>query len=262
MKLSGRIVAITGGGAGLGAQACRIARERGAARIGVIDLNAEAAEKIAAEVGGIPITADVTDEAQIRAAVDQLGGVDIWVHNAGIGAQTTPFSDDGIWQRMWDVHVMGVVYATRALLPAWIERGEGHFAMVASANALTTNPMSAAYAASKHAELALAEWMAMTYGPRGVITSCFCPKGMLTPMLIAHADDNEYVRESVRTAVTSEAAATMLIDLIESDRFLSTTYPPVMEEYALRATDPDAYIAGLQDTHRRLVPGFGLPATS
>jgi len=154
------------------------------------------------------------------------------------------------------------VYATRALLPAWIERGEGHFAMVASANALTTNPMSAAYAASKHAELALAEWMAMTYGPRGVITSCFCPKGMLTPMLIAHADDNEYVRESVRTAVTSEAAATMLIDLIESDRFLSTTYPPVMEEYALRATNPDAYIAGLQDTHRRLVPGFGLPPTS
>ena len=102
----------------------------------------------------------------------------------------------------------------------------------------------------------------MTYGPRGVITSCFCPKGMLTPMLIAHADDNEYVRESVRTAVTSEAAATMLIDLIESDRFLSTTYPPVMEEYALRATNPDAYIAGLQDTHRRLVPGFGLPPTS
>ena len=141
MKLTGRTVAITGGGAGLGAQACRIARERGAARIGVIDLNPAAAEEIAAEVDGIPITADVTDEAQIQSAVERLGTVDIWVHNAGIGAQTTPFSGDDIWQKMWNVHVMGVVYASRALLPAWIERGEGHFAMVASSNALTTNPM-------------------------------------------------------------------------------------------------------------------------
>lgn len=259
MELTGRTIAITGGGNGLGAEACRIAQKRGAARIGVIDLNPEAAESIAAEVGGVPITADVTDEGQIRAAVEQLDGIDIWVHNAGIGASTSPFSDDAMWQRMWDVHVMGAVYAARALLPGWLERGDGHFSTVASANALTSNPMSAAYTASKHAELAFTEWIAMTYGPRGVSASCFCPKGMLTPMLIAHADDNEYVRESVRTAVTPPRAAEMLIDLIESGRFLATTYPPVLEEYELRSADPDAYIAGLQDTHRKLVPGFGAP---
>lgn len=84
--------------------------------------------------------------------------------------------------------------------------------------------------------------------------------GLGTPPLLAGADDNDHVREAVRTAVTSEQAATMLIDLVESGRFLSITYEPVLDEYELRATTPDASIAFLQDTHGRLVPGFGGPA--
>lgn len=120
--------------------------------------------------------------------------------------------------------------------------------------------MSAAYAATKHAELALTEWLHFTYASRGISAACFCPKGMLTPMLLASADANDYVRDAVSSAVTMEEAARLLVDLVESDSFLATTYPPVLEEYKLRSQDPDAYLALMQGVHDRLVPGVGLPA--
>jgi NAD(P)-dependent dehydrogenase (short-subunit alcohol dehydrogenase family) len=261
MKVAGRVVAITGGGNGLGADACRQARARGARTVVVVDRDAAAAERVAVEVGGKPVTADVTSEQEIgdtvAAVVADFGHLDIWVHNAGVGAQTTTFTDDQAWQRMWQIHVMSIVYASRALLPRWVERGEGHLAVVASSNALTSNPVSAAYAATKHAELALTEWLQYTYASRGITASCFCPKGMLTPMLLAAADRDDYARSSARTAVTPEEAARMLLDLMESGRFLATTYPPVLEEYRLRSRDPDAYLAMMAALHDDLVPHIG-----
>ena len=261
MRLDRRVVAITGGGSGLGADACRLAGTRGARAIVVVDRDSAAAERVAAEVGGMPVTADVSSEQQARAAVAAVeagfGQVDVWVHNAGIGAKTSTFTSVETWQRMWQVHVMAIVYASRSLLPRWIERGEGHLAVVASSNALTSNPVSAAYAATKHAELALAEWLHYTYASRGITTCCFCPKGMLTPLLLASAESDDYARSAVRTAVTSQEAARMLVDLIESGRFLTTTYPPVIEEYRLRSQDPDAYLAMMRGVHDELVPGVG-----
>ena len=257
MKLSGCVVAITGGGSGLGADACRLAVGRGASVVAVIDRDREAAEKVAAEIGGRALTADVTDEEQVRAVIDSLGGVDIWVHNAGIGDKGSTFRENEMWYRMWEVHVMAIVYATRALLPRWLRRGSGHFAAVASSNALTSNPVSASYAATKHAELALVEWLQFTYASRGVTASCFCPKGMLTPLLLAAADSDKYAASAVRTAVSSPDAARMLLDNIESGSFLATTYAPVLEEYELRARDPDAYLRLMQSVHDDLVPHVG-----
>jgi len=86
MRLAGRVVAITGGGSGLGADACRLARARWARAIAVVDRDSAAAERVAAGVGGMPVTADVSDEQQVRAAVAAVeaafGQVDVWVHNA------------------------------------------------------------------------------------------------------------------------------------------------------------------------------------
>lgn len=258
MKLDGRVVAITGGGSGLGAQACRLARARGASSIAVIDRDGAAAQATADELGATAYQADVTDEKRIAEVVAEIGDIDVWVHNAGIGANTTTFTEDAQWQRMWEVHVMAIVYATRALLPRWLERGSGQFVTVASSNALTSSPVSAAYAATKHAELALTEWLHFTYATRGISATCFCPKGMLTPMLLAAADANDYVRDAVKSAVSMEEAARLLVDLIESGNFLDTTYPPVLEEYKLRAQDPDAYLAMMQNMHDTLVPQVGV----
>lgn len=107
------MVAITGGGSGLGADACRLARTRGARAIAVVDRDSAAAERVGAEVGGMPVTADVSSEQQVRAAVAaveaEFGQVDVWVHDAGIGAKTSTFTPDETWQRMWQVHAMAIV---------------------------------------------------------------------------------------------------------------------------------------------------------
>ena len=105
----------------------------------------------------------------------------------------------------------------------------------------------------------MTEWLHFTYASRGVTATCFCPKGMLTPLLLAAADSDAYARSAVETAVTSEDAARMLVELIESDRFLDTTYPPVLEEYRQRADDPDAYLAMMREVHDQLVPHVGGP---
>jgi NAD(P)-dependent dehydrogenase (short-subunit alcohol dehydrogenase family) len=105
--------------------------------------------------------------------------------------------------------------------------------------------------------LALTEWLHYTYASRGISVSCFCPKGMLTPLLLAAAESDDYARSAVRTAVTSEEAARRLLDLVESGDFLATTYPPVLEEYELRSRDPDAYLAMMSRVHDTLVPHVG-----
>jgi NAD(P)-dependent dehydrogenase (short-subunit alcohol dehydrogenase family) len=120
MRLDGRTVVITGGGSGLGADACRLAVRRGSREVVVVDRDGAAAAQVAAEIGGRAFAADVTDEKRIGEVVAEVGDIDVWVHNAGIGATSSTFTADDVWQRMWQVHVMAIVYATRALLPRWL----------------------------------------------------------------------------------------------------------------------------------------------
>ena len=256
MKVDGKVVVVTGGGSGLGSSAAQIVRDRGAEVVVVVDRDPTHAD----------LTCDVGVEDQVQNAIAEVlrthGRIDVWIQNAGIGAQSSPFTEDAVWQSMWDIHVMAGVYATRHLLPHWLARGAGHFNAVASSNALTSNPVSAAYAATKHAELALAEWLAFTYASKGLEVSCFCPKGMRTPLLIEGAKVDAYAADALAKSVSQDEAATMLVDLIESGQFLATTYPPVLDEYALRSTDPDAYLSLMQGVHDDLVPHIGAIPTS
>ena len=255
MRLEGRVVVVTGGARGLGASAAVIARERGAEAVVVLDRDADGADLVC-DVG---VEEDV--QHAVKSVLAQHGRIDVWVQNAGIGAHSSSFTDDEVWHSMWRVHVMAGVYATRHLLPHWLDRGEGHFNAVASSNALTSNPVSAAYAVTKHAELAFTEWLAFTYASRGLEASCFCPKGMRTPLLVEGARVNAYAADALAKSVSQDEAATMLIDLIESGEFLATTYPPVLEEYRLRSTDPAAYLELMRGVHDELVPEVGTPPT-
>jgi NAD(P)-dependent dehydrogenase (short-subunit alcohol dehydrogenase family) len=89
VKLADRVVAVRGAGSGLGADTCCLAASRGARVVAVIDRDAAAAERVAAEIDGVPITADAADERSVRGVVAELGGVDVSVHNAGIGPKTS-----------------------------------------------------------------------------------------------------------------------------------------------------------------------------
>ncbi len=194
MRVRDRVVVVTGGASGIGATLCRRFAAEGARGVVVADRNADAAGAVAAEVGGLARAVDVADEKQVRDLVqetlDRFGVVDLFCANAGVALgggtgrlDAGPFASDEDWRRSWDVHVMAHVYAARALLPGWLERGEGWWLGTASAAGLLADFGTQAYSVTKHASVAFAEWLAIRYGDAGVGVSCLCPQAVRTPMV-------------------------------------------------------------------------------
>lgn len=262
MELQGKVVVVTGAGAGLGLYLAREVARRRPAGLVVADVDDGAARSAATEVRGHAVCADLGEEPGVRAVVDaavrEYGTIDVWIANAGVGHPCDPFADDATFAEMWNLHAMSQVWAARAVLPEWLARGTGHFVAVVSSNALTTNPVSMAYAMTKHAQLAAVEWLAMTYGTRGVTTTAFCPKGMRTPLLEKHANVNAYAKAALDGAITPEQAASMLIEGVEKDLTIVHTHPAVLEEARLRIDDHRAYLRGLAELHA-MVPEIGAP---
>src|SRR6476659_3614552 len=189
MELTDRVAVVTGGASGIGrALAWRLAEE-GARGVVVADLNAAGAQAVATEIGerALGVGCDVADEAQVIDLVARaqaaFGPVELFCANAGVAVGTDVETPEEVWDLALGVNVRAHVHAAKALLPGWLERGEGYFLTTASAAGLLTQIGSAPYAVTKHAALAFAEWLSVTYGDRGVKVSCLCPMGVNTPML-------------------------------------------------------------------------------
>ena len=187
MELTGKVAVVTGGGSGIGAALCRRFAAEGAKGVVVADLNADAALAVAEEIGGLAATVDVAVEADIVALVERAeeayGPVDLFCSNAGIGGGGGIEQTDEAWDRIWQVNLMAHLYAARAVVPGMVARGEGYLLNTASAAGLLTNLGNAPYSVTKHAAVALAEWLAITYGDQGLKVSCLCPMGVRTPLL-------------------------------------------------------------------------------
>src|SRR5690606_9579810 len=175
MELRNKVIVVTGAARGIGeAMARRFAREDPAGLV-ISDIDVDALEKVASDIGAFAVAADVSKErdtvALIDAAEDRFGPVDLFCANAGIGIRGDEQTLDEEWQRLWEVNVMSHVYAARRLVPEWRARGEGYFLPTVSAAGLLTNLKAAQYSVTKHAALAFAEWLAVTYGDEGIKVS-------------------------------------------------------------------------------------------
>jgi NAD(P)-dependent dehydrogenase (short-subunit alcohol dehydrogenase family) len=248
MDLAGKVAVVTGGGSGLGAALCRALGQEGA-RVVVVDLDLSSAQRVADEVGGIAVGADVTIEADVHRSVEAArkwaGDVDIMVSNAGIGGPSNIFSDDEHWSLEWNLHVMSNVYAARAVLPSMLERGSGWIVSTASAVGMTNQPGTAAYVVTKHGQLALAEHLALEYGGRGIQFSCICPLGMRTGMTADSADDAAN-RFGAKTLIDPDVAAARALEQLEAGRFLILTHPEVATYAQRRANDHERWLAGMR----------------
>ncbi|CAM5558771.1 SDR family NAD(P)-dependent oxidoreductase [Streptomyces fumanus] len=182
---------VTGGASGIGRATAELLAERGAA-VAVLDLDCST---VAAPL--LAHRADVTDDTSVRtavaAAVAALGGLDVLVNNAGIGAQgTVEDHDDDEWHRVYDVNVVGMVRTTRACLPHL--RASGHAAIVNTCSVAATAglPRRALYSATKGAVLSLTLALAADHLPDGIRVTCVNPGTVDTPWvgrLLAAADD-------------------------------------------------------------------------
>jgi len=251
MQVKDTVVLVTGGASGIGAAMAEEFHASGASVVVVADRDEVRAERVAASIGGEAITLDVTDEAATAAAIrhieERYGRIDILCCNAGIATAGSVDAPNDDWQRTWDVNVMAHVYATRHALPGMLQRGSGYIVATASAAGLLTNIGAAPYSVTKHAAVALAEWLAVTYGDRGIGVSCLCPQFVDTPMLDAFAGRTDAMKAWVRgLAITPSEVAAMVVTAIEDETFLILPHPEVATYFRNKANDYDRWIAGMR----------------
>ncbi len=260
MDIADKVVLITGGGSGIGAAMARAFTRSGAGAVVVTDLDADAARDVAADIGGEALSLDVTDEEQtlrvVRHVEDSYGRIYLLCLNAGIPTGGSVEASNAEWHSTWEVNVMAHVYALRHALPGMLERGSGYVLTTASAAGLLTNIGAAPYSVTKHAAVALAEWIAVTYGRRGITVSCLCPMFVDTPMLEAFGGETAEMQEWVHDlAITTDDVAAAVVAGIDAERFLILPHPEVGEYFARKANDYDRWIAGMQSLQSSVVPG-------
>ena len=247
MDLASKVAVVTGAASGIGAALCTRFAAEGATVVG--------ADRVAAH--GIR-TCDVSDAAAVTRLVDDAiaehGRIDLFCSNAGITTGVALDDPDDLWHVAYEVNLMAHVYAARAVVPHMLERGSGYLLNTASAAGLLTSPGDAPYAVTKHGAVALAEWLAVTYGDRGIGVSVLCPMGVATPLLMDPLEAGDPGAKAVAASgeiLSAEQVADTVMAGLRDERFLILPHAEVGRFYAQKASDPDRWLAGM----RRLTGG-------
>ncbi|MGB6945480.1 MAG: SDR family oxidoreductase [Bryobacteraceae bacterium] len=256
MNVRDKIVVVTGGANGIGRALCRRFSAEGAKAVVVADVEHEAARRVAAEIGGWDINANVASESDIQMLVDAVlkryGQIDLFCSNAGVGVEGDCCAPDRDWLRSWEVNVMGHVYAARAVLPGMLARQQGYLLHTVSAAGLLTMLGSAPYTVSKHAALGLAEWLSITYGDRGIKVSALCPMGVKTRMLErAEFGGGTFLLDD---AIEPEEVAEAVIQGLAAEQFLIAPHPKLLEHLRRKASDYDRWLAGMRRLEANMIP--------
>jgi NAD(P)-dependent dehydrogenase (short-subunit alcohol dehydrogenase family) len=253
MNVAGKVVVVTGGASGIGAALARRFAYAGARRVVIVDRDLGAAQAVADDVDGVAEAVDVTDAAAMNGLVERTIArdeqIDLFCSNAGIATGVGLDDPDDAWHRAFEVNTMAHVYAARAVLPGMLERGAGYLLQTASAAGLLTSPGDAPYAVSKHGAVAFAEWLAVTYGGRGIGVSVLCPMGVATPLLMDPLAAGEPGAQAVAASgeiITPEQVAETVLTGLAEERFLILPHPQVGTFWAQKASDPDRWLAGLR----------------
>jgi 2-hydroxycyclohexanecarboxyl-CoA dehydrogenase len=186
------VALVTGAAQGIG-RAIAAALAKDGRRVVVADLQADAAEQTAADLGGIAVTLDVTDSASVTAAVErvsvELGPVEILVNNAGWD-ELKPFldTDEEFWDRVIDVNLKGCLRTTHALLPGMIERGFGRIVNIGSDAGRVGSSLESVYSGAKGGVIAFTKTVAREAARSGVTANVVCPGPTRTPLLEGMAE--------------------------------------------------------------------------
>jgi len=260
MDVKDKIVLVTGGANGIGKALCERFAEEGAEKIIVADLDSANAQKLAENINGLAIDLDVGDEPQVKRTVEQIlkefGQIDLVCSNAGIGgAEGCLDVANDVWQTIYEVNVLSHLYLARAIFPSMEERGEGYFLLTVSAAGLLTHFEAAPYAVSKHAALALGEFLSIAYHEKGIRVSCLCPQGVKTAM-IATAEgmpENFLMAE----AISAEACADAVVKGLEDERFLILPHAEVGQYFINKAENYDRWLHSLRKMRKAVLANRG-----
>ena len=281
MELSNSNIVVTGAGSGIGAALCKRFAEEGPRAIALVDMDAVALDQSLQELAQVfphvkvsSYQVDVSKESEVIALIHQVtetsGTIDLFCGNAGIGTALGLDAPNQVWQSTLDINLMAHVYAARALMPAWLDQGRGYYLLTASAAGLLTNLGDAPYSVSKHGAVALAEWMSITYGDRGIVVSCLCPQGVRTPLLFPEmkasvapdSDSASAPEDAVALAVVraqrilepSEVAESVVAALA-TEQFLILPHEEVAAYEQARASNRERWLSAMRRLQAQISGG-------
>jgi len=282
VEVEDRIAVVTGGASGIGRALSLALADHGAAAVVVADNDGAGAAKVAAEITGrgqvaLAVFADVSSEPSVQALTtrteQEFGRIDLFFSNAGIIVAGGIEVPDEAWSRIWAINVQSHIYVARSVLPIMLARGGGYLMVTASAAGLLTQLGSAPYAVTKHAAVAFAEWLSITYGDRGIGVSCLCPQAVTTNLgatsmrevgaLVPPPQDTGAVpsaagagsvsrQASVDGVLSPDQVASCVLAAVADGRFLILPHPEVATYERRRAEDRDRWLNGMRRLHVRL----------
>jgi len=269
VELAGKVVVVTGAANGIGRALARRFHAEGARAVVVADLDGKGAQDVADELeaarpgSALAVSCDVGVDEETVGLIDRVeevfGEIDLFFANAGIGVGSDIETPDDEWAAAlaanWEAHL----YAARRLLPNWLLRGDGYFCSTASAAGLLAQIGNAPYSVTKHAAVAFAEWLSITYGDAGLRVSCLCPMGVNTNMLAAGDRlSGGAASRVVRTSgevLEPETVAGVVVEGIRDERFLLLPHPDVLVHLQRKTADIDRWLAGMRRLKARIEAG-------
>ena len=253
MEVQDKTIVVTGGASGIGKAMCERFAAEGARQVVVADLNGDGATAVAGRIGTDGAAArqvDVGVEAELIDLIEdtesRFGPIDLFCSNAGIGLGKGLDEPDEVWDTIWRVNTQSHIWVARHLVPKMIARGGGYLLNTASAAGLLTQIGSVTYAVTKHAAVALAEWIAITHGRDGIKVSVLCPQAVRTAMTA----DGPGVA-GVDGMIEPEQAADAVIEALREERFLVLPHPEVAEYIRRKTTDYDRWLHGMRRLQER-----------
>lgn len=257
MKVKGKVCVVTGAAGGIGEAIARRYAKEGAKGVVVADRDQARLDKVAKEIGGLAVVADIGTEAGVKhliaEAEKRFGPIDVYFSNAGIGRSGHEDASDRDWADSWNIHVMSHVYAARALVPGMLKRGSGYLLSTASAAGLLASMGSAPYGVTKHAAVAFCEHLAIQYGDRGISVSVLCPQAVDTDMLRAAGT----TAASVDGVLAPDVVAGMVVEAMDRETFLILTHPQVLDYMKRKVTDYDRWLKGMRRLRDKTGEGQG-----
>jgi NAD(P)-dependent dehydrogenase (short-subunit alcohol dehydrogenase family) len=260
----GSVVVVTGGAGGIGRALALEATQRGARAVVVCDVDRAGADTVVSDlttVAGaeaVAMRTDVASESDVLAVAieteQRFGSIDLWCSNAGV-KRGLGLGDACDWRQSLDVNVMGHVHMSRHVVPRMVARGRGQVVITSSAAGLLSAPESAPYAVTKHASVALAEWLAITHGDDGLGVACVCPQAVGRPMNAAVSDA---IVELAAGSLPPEQVARDVFDGIAAETFLILPHPQVAKYELRRATDRNRWLAGMRRVASRAAATPGI----
>jgi len=253
MELKDKIIVVTGAASGIGRALARRFAAEGAKAVVCADRDEAGAKATAAGIGAAATAfrVDVAQEDQIAGLIEtverDIGPIDLFCSNAGIGVGGGAEASNGDWQRIWDINVMAHVWAARHLVPRMTARGGGYLLNTASAAGLLSQIGSAPYAVTKHAAVGLAEWLAITHGDDGIKVSVLCPQAVRTAMTAGNPDGVA----SIDGMMEPEELAEVTVGCIEREEFLILPHPQVLDYMRNKTADYGRWIGGMRKLNRR-----------